>query len=102
VSSPKQQAQVASEEKFDHPSQKPVALFEAPITNHLSAKGLVYDPFLGSGTCIIAAQRAGAVCYGLELDPRYVDVICARWQDFSGQAPVLERTGRPVNFLKGA
>jgi DNA modification methylase len=43
----------------------------------------VYDPFLGSGTCLIAAERLGAVCYGMEIDPVYVDVILRRYERFS-------------------
>ena len=59
---------------------------ERPIRNH---KGDVYDPFCGSGTTIIAAERQRRTCYAVELSPAYCDVIVKRWQDFTG------RGGRP-------
>ena len=56
-----------------------------PIRNHT---GDVYDPFLGSGTTLIAAERVGRRCWGMELEPRYCDVILARWEAFSGGTAV--------------
>ena len=50
---------------------------------------VVLDTFLGSGTTLIACEKAGRVCYGLELDPRYVDVIVERWEKFTGQKSEL-------------
>ena len=82
--SPKMIMGGSSERKEDHPTQKPLLLFEAPIRNHLKAGEAVYDPFLGSGTCLIAAERQGAVCYGCELDPVYVDIILRRYERFAG------------------
>jgi len=52
------------------------------------------DPFLGSGTTLAAAEMAGRVCLGMELDPRYVDVCVRRWQDLAGKQAVLEGDGR--------
>jgi DNA modification methylase len=63
-----------------HPTMKPVALIERAIINSTRRRQLVADSFLGSGTAIIAAQRTGRVCYGMELDARYCDVILARWE----------------------
>jgi site-specific DNA-methyltransferase (adenine-specific) len=54
----------------------------------------VYDPFLGSGTTLAGAETTGRVCYGLELDPKYVDVIVKRWQGFTGKQATLESDGR--------
>jgi DNA modification methylase len=54
----------------------------------------VYDPFLGSGTTLAAAELTGRVCYAIELDPKYVDVAIERWQSLSGQKAVLEGDGR--------
>jgi DNA modification methylase len=82
------------EEKFDHPTQKPVELMRRPILNHTKRAELVYDPFLGSGTTLAAAETTGRVCYGLELDPKYVDVIVKRWQGFTGKKAALESDGR--------
>ncbi len=83
--SPKMIMSGSTEEKQDHPAQKPVALFEAPIRNHLAAGEAVYDPFLGSGTTLLAAEIHGRRCYGLEIDPRYAQIVIERWQAFTGQ-----------------
>ena len=63
-----------------HPTPKPVALIADAMKDSTARGGLVLDPFLGSGTAVIAAERAGRVCYGLELDPLYVDALIRRWQ----------------------
>ena len=86
--SPKMIMAGSTERKEDHPTQKPLVLFETPIRNHLRTGEAVYDPFLGSGTCLIAAERLGAVCYGCEIDPVYVDVVLRRYERFSGQEAV--------------
>ena len=78
----------SDEEKQDHPAQKPVVLFEAPIRNHLGAGEIVYDPFLGSGTTLVAAETLGRRCYGIEIDPRYVQVSIERWQGLTGERAV--------------
>ena len=84
----------SDEEKYDHPTQKPVELMRRPILNHIKRGESVYDPFLGSGTTLAAAELTERVCYGLELDPKYVDVIVKRWQDLSGQRATLAGDGR--------
>jgi DNA modification methylase len=84
----------SDEEKFDHPTQKPVDLMRRPILNHLRRGELVFDPFLGSGTTLAAAHLTERVCYGLELDPKYADVIVTRWQSLSGKPATLEGDGR--------
>jgi DNA modification methylase len=63
-----------------HPTPKPVALIADAIKDSTARGALILDPFLGSGTAVIAAERAGRVCYGLELDPIYVDAVIRRWQ----------------------
>jgi DNA modification methylase len=83
----------SGEDKFDHPTQKPIALMQRPIRNHTQRGELVYDPFLGSGTTLAAAEQTGRVCHGLELDPRYVDVVVERWQGLTGQQAVLDGAG---------
>ncbi len=84
----------SDEEKFDHPTQKPVALMRRPILNHTKHGELVYEPFLGSGTTLAAAELAGRVCCGLELEPKYVDVIVQRWQGLASQQATLDGDGR--------
>ena len=75
--------------KQDHPTQKPVELMRRPILNHLKRGQLVYDPFLGSGTTLAAAEITERACVGIELDPKYVDVTILRWQTLSGKQAVL-------------
>lgn len=70
------------EERVSHGTQKPVECMLRPIRNH---KGDVYDPFLGSGTTIIACEQLGRRCFGLEIDPLYCDVIVSRWEKFTGK-----------------
>ena len=84
----------SDEEKFDHPTQKPVELMRRPILNHTKRGELVYDSFLGSGTTLAAAELTERVCLGIELDPKYVDVIVARWQTLSSKKATLEGDGR--------
>jgi DNA modification methylase len=82
------------EEKYDHPTQKPVALMRRSILNHTRPGELVYEPFLGSGTTLAAAEMTERICYGLELDPKYADVVVQRWQNFTGKQATLERDGK--------
>jgi DNA modification methylase len=84
----------SDEEKFDHPTQKPLELMRRPILNHTKRSEEVYDAFLGSGTTLMAAELTERVCYGLELDPKYCDVIVQRWQKFTGKEAVLDGTKR--------
>ncbi len=84
VPSPKMIMGGSTEAKQDHPTQKPLVLFETPIRNHLKAGDAVYDPFLGSGTALIAAERTGTRCYAMEVDALYVEVALRRWERFSG------------------
>ncbi len=65
-----------------------------PILNHLRRGELVYDPFLGSGTTLAAAELTERVCYGIELDPKYVDVVVQRWQSLSHKNAMLDGDGR--------
>jgi len=83
--SPKMIMGGSDEEKLDHPTQKPVVLFETPIANHLRPGEAVYDPFLGSGTCLIAAETLGRRCFGMEIDPRFVQLAIERWQRLTGR-----------------
>jgi site-specific DNA-methyltransferase (adenine-specific) len=80
-----------------HPTQKPVELASKAIKNH-SAK-TVLDLFGGSGSTLIAAEETNRTAYLMELDPKYVDVICARFQKLTGVLPVLESSGKVHDFL---
>ena len=80
-----------------HSTQKPVECMKRPIENNSSPGQAVYDPFLGSGTTIIAAEMTGRVCHGLELSPEYCDVIVKRWQEFTGKKAKHAETGALFN-----
>lgn len=84
AASPKMVSAGSREQKYDHPTQKPVALFTRPIENHLLRGEVVYDPFVGSGTALIAAEMTGRVCYAMELDPLFCDVARQRYEQRSG------------------
>jgi DNA modification methylase len=84
----------SDEEKFDHPTQKPMEVMRRPILNHALPGEPLYDCFLGSGTTLIAAEQTGRVCYGVELDAKYIDVIVRRWQQYTGKQAILDGDGR--------
>jgi len=81
-----------------HATMKPVDLLAYLIRNSAPIGGSVLDPFGGSGSTLIACEQTGRVAYLMEIDPHYVDVICKRFQDFTGTKPVLESTGEPHDF----
>jgi DNA modification methylase len=76
-----------------HPTVKPVEMVADAILDCTARGDVVLDPFLGSGTTVIAAERTGRVCFGIELEPRYVDTIVRRWQKFTGLEAVHHGTG---------
>ena len=76
-----------------HPTVKPVALVADAIKDASRRSDLVLDPFAGSGTTIIAAEKTGRRAHAMEIDPKYVDVIIRRWQALTGKEAVLEATG---------
>jgi DNA modification methylase len=90
----------SDEEKFDHPTQKPADLMRRPILNHTRRGELVYDPFLGSGTTLAAAELTERTCLGMELDPKYVDVVVQRWQQLTGREATLDGDGRTFEQIK--
>ena len=68
-----------------HPTMKPLALIERAIQNSSQAGDKVLDTFLGSGSTLIACERTGRICYGMELEPLYVDIAVMRWESFTGE-----------------
>jgi DNA modification methylase len=72
-----------------------------PILNHTKPGELVYEPFLGSGTTLAAASLTERVCCGIELDPKYVDVVVKRWQGLTGKKAVLDGDGRTFDEVAG-
>jgi len=94
------QIQKPKNSETGHSTQKPVECMKRPIENNSSPGQAVYEPFSGSGTTIIAAEQTGRACYAIELNPVYVDVAVARWQDFTGQTATLEGDGRTYAELQ--
>lgn len=87
-----------SRRNADHPTSKPVALVEAMLRNSSKSGDIVLDPFLGSGSTLIACEQLGRRCIGLELDPRYCDVVVRRWEEFTGrkaERPSAEQQALP-------
>ncbi len=76
-----------------HGTQKPVECMRRPMTNHTGPGEAVYEPFMGSGTTLIAAETIDRVCLGLELSPAYVDLAVRRWQAFTGRQARLGHDG---------
>ena len=87
-----------AKEDVGHPTQKPVAVPERAINNSSIRNELVYDAFLGSGSTLIASEKTGRICYGMELDPKYVDVIVQRYVDYVG-TPVVKCNGEDVTTI---
>ena len=73
-----------------HPTVKPTALVVDAVKDCSKRGSIVLDPFLGSGTTLVAAEQVGRLAYGIELDPAYVDVAIERWQRFAKRDAVLE------------
>ena len=82
------------EESWGHGTQKPVECMRRPIINNSRPGQAIYDPFLGSGTSLIAAEMTGRICCGLELHPAYVDIVVRRWQGFTGRAARHHASGQ--------
>lgn len=83
----------------EHPTMKPVELFEYQMLNNTKGSDLVLDSFSGSGTTAIACEKHGRNARLMELDPKYCDVIVKRWQEFTGQEATLEGSGETFNAL---
>ena len=85
----------------EHPTMKPVELFEYQLLNNTKGSDIVLDSFGGSGTTVIAAHKHGRLARVMELDPKYCDVIIRRWQDFTGQSATLEASGMTFAAIEG-
>jgi len=83
-----------------HPTVKPVALVADAILDCSAPGNLVLDSFLGSGSTLMAAQRTGRICHGIEIDPVYVDVAIRRWQNYTGETAVHAQTGKRFDEIE--
>jgi len=82
-----------------HPTMKPVDLLAYQICNNTKGDDIVLDTFIGSGSTLIASEKTGRICYGMELDPKYVDVIVQRYVDYTGNETV-KKNGEEIRWLK--
>ena len=83
-----------------HPTAKPLELFAIPMRNHTVAGEVCFDPFLGSGSQVLAADQLDRICYGLEISPKYVDVIVKRYINHVGSAEdvSVQRNGKTLTW----
>ena len=90
------------DEDVEHPTQKPVEISQRPISYHTRPGDIVYEPFSGSGSQIIAAERLGRRCFAMEISPEFVDVDVARWEGFTGRKAYRAGQDPPVEAEPGA
>jgi DNA modification methylase len=83
-------ASVSGEERLGHATPKPLAMIERCIRSSSEENAIVIEPFLGSGTTLIAAEKTNRKCYGMEISPKYCDVVIQRWENATGQKAVLD------------
>lgn len=93
---------VTGDERHGHATPKPVAMMERVMKSSLPKGGLCVEPFGGSGATLMGAEKAGRVCYTMELQGKYVDVIVRRWQEFTGKQAKLEADGRTFDEIANA
>jgi DNA modification methylase len=84
-----------------HATQKPVECMRRPILNHSNPGQAIYEPFLGSGSTLIAAQSTNRVCLGIEIDPLFIDVAIRRWQAFTGETATRLGDGKSFGEVAG-
>jgi DNA modification methylase len=80
---------VTGEERHGHATPKPLEMMARAIKSSTQDGGLLVEPFLGSGTTLIAAEQLGRKCYGMEISPQYCDVIVKRWENLTGKQAVI-------------
>jgi DNA modification methylase len=90
---------VSGAERYGHATPKPVEMIARVFKSSAPANSITLEPFGGSGSTLIAAEETNRTAYLMELDPKYVDVICARFQKLTGVLPVLESSGKVHDFL---
>jgi len=83
-----------------HPTMKPIDILTKAILNSSKSEDIIFEPFSGSGSTLIASEKNKRICYGLELDEKYCDVIIKRWEDFTGQTAKLLERGTDTNSFK--
>jgi hypothetical protein len=82
-----------------HPTVKPVEMIKDAILDVTNREDIVLDSFIGSGSTLIAAEQAGRICYGIELEPLYIDTTIRRWQELTGKSAIHKATGKTYQEL---
>jgi DNA modification methylase len=85
-----------------HPTVKPRAMLVDALLDVSHRDEIVIDPFVGSGSTLLAAEATGRICRAIEIDGQYCDVVIKRWQEMTGETAVLERTGESFASLAAA
>jgi hypothetical protein len=93
---------VQGEERHGHATPKPVDMMVRVMRSSLQKDGLSVEPFGGSGATLIGAEKSGRICYTMELQEKYIDVIIKRWQDFTGEKAIHEESGKTYEELANA
>ena len=93
---------VTGEDRHGHATPKPVAMMERVMKSSLPPDGLCLEPFNGSGSTLMGAEKTGRACYAMELTPAYVDVTVNRWQQFTGKQAIHEASGKTYDEMKAA
>lgn len=84
----------------NHPAAFPITLATMVIQALTSENEKVYEPFTGSGSALVACEPINRICFGMEIDPRYCDVVCERWSNMTGEQPILEESGKTFDEMK--
>src|SRR5258708_17850982 len=90
------------DERRLHPTAKPLPLVVDALKDCSTRRGVILDPFVGSGTTLLAAEKTSRIGRGIELDPYYVDAAIGRWQALTGEAAVQAETGQTFDELAAA
>jgi DNA modification methylase len=95
-------SRVTGADRHGHATPKPVAMMERVMKSSLPTGGICAEPFGGSGSTLIGAEKTGRICYTMELQPQYCDVIVKRWQEFTGKTATHAETGKTFNEMLAA
>jgi hypothetical protein len=93
-------SRVVGDERHGHATPKPVDMMERVMNSSLPKGGICVEPFGGSGATLMGAEKTGRICYTMELQPKYCDVIVKRWQEFTGKQATHAETGKPFAEVK--
>ena len=95
--------QIDREGSYRHPTQKPVALISRALRNSTIRGEMILDPFVGSGTTMIACEQLGRLCFAMEIEPKYCDVVVERWETYTGmKAELVREQTEPAEVMRSS